>query len=433
MKHVVIVGGGFAGVNCARKLAEHHPEIRVTLIDKNNYQQFQPLLYQVAAGFLAPSNVAFSLRNTLVRHPNIELKMGEIVSADLESRTVVTAQGQSYHGDYLVLAAGSQANFFGTPGADQYSYPLYSLHDAELLRSRILAVLEAADRDPSLIAKGALNFVLVGGGPTGCEMAGTLGDMIHHALKEEYPNLPLSQAGIHVVDMGHCVLSAFSTKAQAYAAKMLEERGVQIHLGTAVKEVASGHVVLSDDSHIPTHTVIWAGGLRASSLSGNVGVRAGHGGRIDVEPDLTVKGYPSVYALGDFANIMGANGKPLPQLASVAEQAGKWCAKNIHADMSEEPRKPFDYFDKGIMAMIGRSAAVAEVGPHRHELQGPIAFTAWLGVHVALLSTMRAKMEAFVEWAWDYFSEVKGDQVLDRFSQESIDWNADDNSATAKA
>ncbi len=433
MKHVVIVGGGFAGVNCARKLAEHHPEIRVTLIDKNNYQQFQPLLYQVAAGFLAPSNVAFSLRNTLVRHPNIELKMGEIVSADLESRTVVTAQGQSYHGDYLVLAAGSQANFFGTPGADQYSYPLYSLHDAELLRSRILAVLEAADRDPSLIAKGALNFVLVGGGPTGCEMAGTLGDMIHHALKEEYPNLPLSQAGIHVVDMGHCVLSAFSTKAQAYAAKMLEERGVQIHLGTAVKEVASGHVVLSDDSHIPTHTVIWAGGLRASSLSGNVGVRAGHGGRIDVEPDLTVKGYPSVYALGDFANIMGANGKPLPQLASVAEQAGKWCAKNIDADMSEEPRKPFDYFDKGIMAMIGRSAAVAEVGPHRHELQGPIAFTAWLGVHVALLSTMRAKMEAFVEWAWDYFSEVKGDQVLDRFSQESIDWNADDNSATAKA
>src|ERR1700743_1118308 len=185
MKHVVIVGGGFAGLNCARKLAAH-PEIRITLLDKNNYQQFQPLLYQVAAGFLAPSNVAFSLRNILVRHPNVEVKMDEVVSAGLNTRTITTKGGKTYHGDYLVLAAGSQANFFGTPGADQHSYPLYSLHDAELLRSRILAVLEAADRDQSLIAKGALNFVLVGAGPTGTEMAGTLGDMIRHALKEEY-------------------------------------------------------------------------------------------------------------------------------------------------------------------------------------------------------------------------------------------------------
>ena len=414
MKHVVIVGGGFAGLNCARKLAAH-PEIRITLIDKNNYQQFQPLLYQVAAGFLAPSNVAFSLRNILVK----------VVSADLATRTVVTEQGQSYHGDFLVLAAGSQANFFGTPGAEKFSYPLYSLHDAELLRSRILAVLEAADRDPSLVAKGALNFVLVGAGPTGAEMSGTLGDMIHRALKEEYPNLPLNEANIYVVDMGHAVLSAFSPKAQTYAAKMLEERGVKVRLGTAVKEVGSGHVVLSDGTNILTHTVVWAGGLRASDLSTSLGLRPGHGGRIDVQPDLTVPGFPEVYALGDFSNISGKVGDTLPQLASVAEQAGKWCARNIAADIEGEPRKPFDYFDKGIMAMIGRSAAVAEVGEHRHELQGPIAFAAWIGVHAALLSTGRAKIEAFVEWAWDYFGKVKGDQVLDRFSQADIDWNDD--------
>ncbi len=432
MKHVVIVGGGFAGLNCARKLAAH-PEVRITLIDKNNYQQFQPLLYQVAAGFLAPSNVSFSLRNMLVIHPNIEVKMGKVVSADLATRTVVTAQGQTYQGDFLVLAAGSQANFFGTPGADEYSYPLYSLHDAELLRSRILAVLEAADQDPSLIQKGALNFVLVGAGATGTEMSGTLGDMIHHALKEEYPHLPINQAGIHVVDMGHAVLSAFSPKAQAYAANMLEQRGVKVHLGTAVKEVGSGHVVLSDDTRILTHTVIWAGGLRASDLSGKVGIRPGHGGRLDVKPDLTLEGFPQVYALGDFANITEKHGTHLPQLASVAEQAGKWCARNIAADISGGERKPFDYFDKGIMAMIGRSAAVAEVGAHRHELQGPIAFAAWIGVHVALLSTTRAKVESFVEWAWDYFSEVKGDQVLDRFSQATIDWNADPPSAAIQA
>lgn len=432
MKHVVIVGGGFAGLNCARKLAAHS-EIRITLIDKNNYQQFQPLLYQVAAGFLAPSNVAFSLRNMLVRHPNIEVTMDEVVSADLGARTVTTVHGKIFHYDYLVLAAGSVANFFGTPGADQHSYPLYSLHDAELLRSRILSVLEAADRDQSLIAKGALNFILVGAGPTGTEMSGTMGDMIHRSLKEEYPNLPLNEVGIHVIDMGGSVLSAFSEKAQVYAAKMLAERGVKVHLHTAVKEVAADHVVLSDDSHIPTHTVIWAGGLRASELSGHVGLRPGHGGRLDVEADLTVPGFPSVYAIGDFANITD-RGKVLPQLASVAEQAGKWCAKNIAADIEGKARKPFDYFDKGIMAMIGRSAAVAEMGPHRHELQGPIAFTAWLGVHAALLSTTRARIEAFVEWAWDYFSEVKGDQVLDRFSQEDIDWSPESTAlATAQA
>jgi NADH dehydrogenase len=431
MKHVVIVGGGFAGVNCAKKLAEH-PEVRITLIDKHNHQQFQPLLYQVAAGFLAPSNVAYSLRNMLVRHPNIEIQLDEIVSADLNNRSVTSAHGKTYHGDFLVLAAGSQANFFGTPGADKYSYPLYSLHDAELLRSRILAVLEAANRDQSLIAKGALNFVLVGAGPTGTEMAGALGDMVHRALREEYPSLPLGEAGIYVVDMGHCVLGAFSTKAQAYAAKMLEDRGVKIHLHTAVKEVAEGHVVLGDGTTILTHTVVWAGGLRASDFSANMGVRQGHGGRLDVAPDLSVPGLAGVYALGDFANITGQNGEHLPQLASVAEQSGKWCAKNILADIEEKARKPFDYLDKGIMAMVGRGSAVAEIGAHRYELEGPMAFMAWLGVHVALLSTMRAKIEAVVEWMWDYFSDVRGDQVLDRFSQEDITWNADDDPPKAQ-
>jgi len=424
MKHVIIVGGGFAGFHCARKLAAHN-DVRITLIDRNNYQQFQPLLYQVAAGFLAPSNVAYSLRNLLVPYPSVEVKMDKVVSADLKTCTVTTMHGMTYQGDILVLAAGSQANFFGTPGADQFSLPLYSLHDAERLRSRILGVFEGADRDPSVIQKGALNFVLVGAGPTGTEMAGTLGDMIHHALKMEYPKLPIEHTGIHIVDMGHAVLSAFSPKAQAYAAQKLEERGVQIHLGIAVKEVGEGHVLLSDGERIQTHTAIWAGGLRASTLSGNLSVPPGHGGRIDVEPDLTVKGFPQVYALGDFANIPDQEGKPLPQLASVAEQAGNWCARNIMADINGEAKKPFQYLDKGIMAMIGRSAAVAEVGPHHHELQGPIAFAAWLGVHAALLTTRQAKIEAFVEWAWDYFSAVKGDQVLDRFREEKIDWDAD--------
>src|SRR5271167_3730686 len=188
MKHVVIVGGGFAGLNRARKLASH-ADIRITLIDKNNFQQFQPLLYQVATAALAPSNAAFSLRNVLQRHPNVDVKLGEVVTVDPKTRTVETAEGQKYQGDYLVLAAGSQANFFGTPGADKHTYPLYSLHDAESLRSRILAVVESADRDPSLIAKGALNFVIVGAGPTGTELAGTFGDMARSTLHPAYRDL----------------------------------------------------------------------------------------------------------------------------------------------------------------------------------------------------------------------------------------------------
>jgi NADH:ubiquinone reductase (H+-translocating) len=224
-----------------------------------------------------------------------------------------------------------------------------------------------------------LNFVILGAGPTGAEIAGTLGDMTQRMLKDFYKDLELSKAQIFLVDYGHSVLSAFSQKSQEYASSMLKQRGVQVRLGIAAKEVAPDHVLLSDGTKILTRTVIWAGGLKASLLSNNLGVAPGHGGRIDVQPDFSVKDFPGVYALGDFANIAGADGKPLPQLASVAEQSGKWCAKNIAAAIAGEPEEPFRYLDKGIMAMIGRNAAVAEVGEHRHELQGPVAFAAWLG------------------------------------------------------
>jgi NADH:ubiquinone reductase (H+-translocating) len=434
-KHVVIVGGGFAGVQCARKLAAN-PHVRVTLLDKNNYQQFQPLLYQVASALLAPDDIAFNFRETFRSHPNVDVKMTEVVSVDPNTHIVQTAHGQQYQGDFLVLAAGSQANFFGTPGADEHSYPLYSLHDAERVRSRILATLESAERDPSLAAKGALSFVIVGAGPTGAEMAGAFGDMVQTSLKNEtstgFRDLPVEQARILLVDGGNAVLSAFSPAAQRYAAQMLEKRGIQVRLGTRVKEVGSGHVVLSDGSRVATHTVIWAGGLKAASLSNNVGIKTGPGGRIDVQADLTVPGFTGVYALGDFANITGKDGEPLPQLASVAEQSGKWCARNILLDIAGKPRDGFRYLDKGIMAMIGRNSAVAEVGEHRHELQGAIAFAAWIGVHAALLSSTRAKIEAFVEWAWDYFGGSRGNAILDRSEELRIDWK-DDNEDMASA
>jgi NADH:ubiquinone reductase (H+-translocating) len=271
-----------------------------------------------------------------------------------------------------------------------------------------------------------LNFVIVGAGPTGTELAGTLGDITHRGLKDLYKDLDLSQVKIFLVDRGQHVLNAFTPKSQEYAARMLDQRGVQVKLGTSAQEITSGHLLLSDGTSIPTRTVIWAGGLQASSLSNKLGVPVGHGNRLDVEPDLSVKGFPGVYALGDFANIAGADGKPLPQLASVAEQAGKYCGKNLLALIAGEPVKPFHYLDKGIMAMIGRNAAVAELGAHRHELHGPIAFTAWLGVHAALLTTVRAKIDTVIEWGWDYFGRSSADAVLDRTSQANTNWNEDE-------
>lgn len=425
MKHVVIVGGGFAGMSCARRLASN-PGVHVTLIDKNNYQQFQPLLYQVTTALLEPGNAAFSLRSLLRGHANVDVKMAEVVSADLRTRTVETANGTTYQSDFLVLAAGAQVNFFNTAGAEKHAFPLYSLRDAELLRSRILMLFESVDREPSLIEEGALNFVVVGAGPTGAETAGSLAHLIQTARKDLYNKVEWTKAQVFLVDKGHTVLNGFSRKSQEYATRTLERRGVRIRFGVAVEEVHSGHVLLTDGTKILTYTAIWAGGLKASSLSGAIGIVPGRGGRIDVQPDFSVAGFSGVYALGDFANVAGADGIPLPQLASVAQQAGYYCAKNIAAAIAGEPGRPFRYFDKGIMAMIGRNAAVAEVGKSRHQLTGPIAFAAWLGVHAMLLIPTRAKIEAFLDWAWDYFGGSNVDPVLDRPEQVAIKWQPDD-------
>ena len=425
MKRVVIVGGGFAGVGCARTLASK-PDVHVTLIDKNNYQQFQPLLYQVATALLGPGNAAFSLRSLLRGHTNVDVKMAEVVSADLKTRRIETADGKTYQGDFLVLAAGAQANLFGTAGADKYAYPLYSLRDAEVLRSRILMLLESVDRDPILIDQGALNFVVVGAGPTGAETAGSLGHLIQTARKDLYNSLEWRKAQVYLVDIGHTILNGFSKTSQQYAIQKLERHGVQIRFGVAVKEVNPSHVLLSDGTRILTHTAIWAGGLKASSLSNSLGIQTGRGGRIDVQPDFSIAGFPGVYALGDFANIAGADGKPLPQLASVAQQAGYYCAHHIAAVISGRQRKPFHYFDKGIMAMIGRNAAVAEIGRRRRELTGPIAFAAWLAVHALLLIPTRAKIEAVLDWAWDYFGGSNVDTVLDRPEQVAVSWRVEE-------
>ena len=423
MTEVLVLGGGLAGVAAAQALGE--AGVRTTLVDRTDYHQFQPLLYQVATSQLASADVAYSLRKLFRDRSNVDVKLADVESVDPATRTVHTTDGGSFNGDVVVLAAGSQPNFFNTPGAQEHAFPLYSLDDAAQLRSRILGVFEAADRDPSLLDEGALNFVVVGGGPTGVETAGALADLVRDTMTLEYRDLAVSAARIHIVDLGHTLLGPFSEHAHDYVAKVLGRKGVRLHLGTAVTEVGAGHVTLSDGSTIRTRCVVWGGGIKAPALAARMGLPQGRGGRIDVEADLSVDGFPGVYAVGDVANIPAPDGGTLPQLGSVALQSGTWTADNIVADAAGRSRKPFHYHDKGIMAMIGRGAAIAEVGPHRHELHGVIAFSAWLGVHAALMTGVRDRVDAFITWASDSFSSARGPQLLDHAEAAQIDWGED--------
>jgi NADH dehydrogenase len=290
---VVVIGGGFAGVGCATELAKH--DIDITLIDRNNFHQFQPLLYQVATGELAVIDVARPLRGIFHKDESVTLKKAEVTSIDLDTRTVHTASGERFTGDYLVLAAGSTPNFFGTPGAAEHSFPLYSVMDANYLRTRIFEVFEDAEREPARIDRGALNIVVVGAGPTGVEVAGAVADLINHVMPKRYRDLNVSRARVYLVDHGKVVLGAFSDKAHTYAANRLTELGVEIRLETSVAKVAEDHVVLGDGTVIETRTVVWAGGIKPPALVEASGLATGKGGRPDATPELTLEGDPRVY------------------------------------------------------------------------------------------------------------------------------------------
>ncbi|MEU7906439.1 NAD(P)/FAD-dependent oxidoreductase [Actinoplanes sp. NPDC049118] len=400
--HVVVVGGGFAGVACAKRLAGE-PRARVTLLDRTGRHQFQPLLYQVATAELTPRDIQFDLAAMFARHDNIEARTAEVAAFDPGAPAVTLADGTTLAADAVVLAAGATPNFFRTPGAERYAFPLYSLSDAERIRARLLELFREAAAKPELIDEGALTFVVVGSGPTGVEIAGAVAELAHDVMPHVHPQLSAARATVIVVDHGHAVLGAFSAEAHDYAARQLRRRGVELRLGTAVKEVAHDRVVLGDGTSVPTRLTIWGGGEQAVPLAGQSGLPQGRGGRVDVDADLSVPGFPAVYAVGDVANIPDRDGALLPQLGSVAQQAGDWAAGNIIADLEGGNRQPFHYQDKGIMAMIGRKAAVAEIGARRHELDGRLAFTAWLGVHAQLLANTGAELRAFLAWAEEFY------------------------------
>ncbi|AFR27827.1 NAD(P)/FAD-dependent oxidoreductase [Arthrobacter sp. Rue61a] len=393
---VIIVGAGFAGVAAAKELGRKG--VRVLLIDANNYHQFQPLLYQVATSQIGVSAIARPLRSVFRRFKTVKVLTSKVDSVSAAERAVRTADGRTLRADILVIAVGAVPNFFNTPGAEDHAFPLYSVTDATRLGTGLTRLLDQADRNPD----GSVDVVVVGGGPTGVETAGAMAENVKYVVSKYFSRELAARCRVHLVDMVPSVLNMFSKKSQSYATEHLKKVGVQLHMGVGVTEVRHNGVTLADGSSVPGHIVVWAGGLKAGDLISGSGLAQGRGGRIDVRPDLTAPDADGVYVIGDAANITDSTGAKLPQLGSVAQQAGKWAAKNILADLSGGSRTPFRYVDKGYMAMVGRGAAVAELGRKRIQLQGILAFLSWLLVHLALLSGLQQKIRALFSWLNGY-------------------------------
>lgn len=410
---VVIVGAGFAGLYAAKQLGRSG--VDVLLLDQNNYHQFQPMLYQAATAQIAISTVARPLRGILHRQrEHVTIRTARVASVDAAAKTVTTDDGLTYRGRILVLATGAEPNFFDTPGARELAYPLYSVDDATSLSSAMLGALErAAATSDAENRQGTFAVVVVGAGPNGVETAGAIAENIKYVIAEYYSEeFAATRCEVHLVDMVDTVLPPFSTRSQKYTRRSLEELGVRIHLGRAVSSVSTSGVTLEDDTELPAAVVIWTAGLKGSGLLESAGLDLGRGGRVDVQSDLTVPDLPGVYVLGDAANITDAKGRTLPQLGSVAKQSGTWAASNILADLEGRDRQPFRFRDMGIMAMVGRGHAVAEMSPRRIQIQGIPAFLAWLGVHLALLSGWSQRVSAVVSWFREYLTRRRTHVVV---------------------
>jgi NADH:ubiquinone reductase (H+-translocating) len=407
--HVLILGGGFAGVGAARKL--RRADVDVTLVDKHDYHTFQPLLYQVATDLLETAACADPLRGLFHEQPNVAVHEATVTGIDLATREVQFAEMGPLSYDYLVLGLGAGVNFFGVEGAEEHAFPMYTLADAMRLKDHVLQKWEDADRDPALVEDGAVNVVIVGGGPTGIESAGALAELYRSNFSEDYRRIPQAQARIVLVEAGSSLLPMFRSKIRSYTKKALEDRGVEVLLGEVVESIEPTRVTLKSGTVIKAHTLIWGAGLRASPLVELLGLELQHGNRLPTEPDLSIAGHPEVFAVGDIAWITDTKTNDvLPQLGSVALQAGERAGENIARLVAGKGTEPFEYHDKGTMATIGRGAAVVQTRGG-HTLTGRAAFLAWGGVHLALLSTGEDRTKAVVDWTWAGFTHERPGRI----------------------
>lgn len=407
--HVVILGAGFAGIGAMKKLKD--APVRVTMLDRNDYHTFQPLLYQLATGELARSEVAFPVREMLHEHPTWQFHQANVTGVDLAQKQVVVEGMEPIAYDYLVVALGAVVNFFNVGGAAEHAFPLYTMHDALRLKTHILQLFETVDKDPTLIEDGALTFCVVGGGPTGVETAGAIAEMLHAELEEDFPNLPVKRAEVHLYEASPHLLGPFKENLQAYAKKELKEMGVQVHLGEGVVEIEPTRIHLKSGAVVKTHTLVWGAGLTGNPLGAEMETELQRG-RVPVNLDLSLPGHPEVFVVGDIALITDAKtSKQLPQLGSVAQQAGNQVGENIAHLAKGEATEHFKYLDKGTMATVGHGAAVVQL-PDGKTMKGHAAWMAWLGVHLVLLSGGEQRSATIVDWGWNVVTKKRSKRVL---------------------
>lgn len=388
---VVVLGAGFGGLRVAHGLAG--AEADVLVLDRHNYHCFQPLLYQVATAGLEPEEIAHPLREMFRNLPNVRFRMASVERIDLEGRQVLTDSGAIPY-DYLVIAAGSQTNYFGMDDLAGKSFALKELNGAVELRNQLLSCFERAtdESDPARRA-ALLTFVVAGGGPTGVEFAGALAELIRLVLVHDYPGLDVKQSRVILVEAGPAILPPFDVSLQKAAIRSLRQKGVDVRVHAPVKGYDGEVVLLGDGTTIPTHTLVWAAGVRASGLAASLGLPLARGGRVPVQPTLQLAEHPEVFLIGDLA-YLEQEGKPLPQVAPVAIQMGELAAANIRRKLTGRPLESFHYVDKGSMATIGRNAAVAQIG--RVRLTGFAAWVTWLFVHLLQLVGFRNRLLVLV-------------------------------------
>ncbi|HJV66094.1 MAG TPA: NAD(P)/FAD-dependent oxidoreductase [Geomonas sp.] len=408
-QRVVIIGGGFAGLNAAKVLGNAEGAA-VTLLDSRNHHLFQPLLYQVALAGLNPADIAAPIRAILARFKNITVLLAEAISVDLAGKEVVTREAGRIPFDYLIVASGSNHAYFGHEQWERYAPGLKTLEQAREIRRRILVAYELAEmaEDP-LERQKLLTFVMVGGGPTGVELAGAIAEMSRFTLAKDFRRIDPRQSRIILIEAGPRLLAGFAPELSENAADKLKRLGVDVRTSCSVTEV-DGNGVVAAGSRIPAGTVIWAAGVRASALAATLGVPLDRQGRVIVEEDLSVKGHEFLFVVGDLAHFMGREGQPLPGLAPVALQQGRVAARNILRDIAGGKRRPYHYLDKGMLATIGKNKAVGEF--RRLRFTGFTAWLAWLLVHIYYLTGFANRLLVVFHWGWSYVTFKRGSRLI---------------------
>ena len=399
LPHVVIIGAGFGGMETARRLA--NAPVQITLIDRHNYHLFQPLLYQIAIAGLVPSQIAYPVRTIFRRQKNLTFLMGEVTAIDFASR-YIKMDGSVIAYDYLVLAIGGQTNFFGLNAVEENGFQLKSIEDATGTRNHLLRMFERASRevDPD-IRKALLTFVVVGGGPTGVETAGALAELITHVMTKDYPQMDLREVRVLLLEATGTVMTAYPDELRKATMKLLEDKNVEILLNTRLTDYNGRRITLADGKHIDAYTLIWTAGVRSAEITDRLGVQQAAAGRVRVGPTLQLSEHPEVFVIGDAAYVEDKKGQPLPMLATVAQQQARTAARNIQHILRGEKLDPFHYKDPGLLATIGRNAAVARIWGL--SFSGFIAWVIWVGLHIFRLIGFRNRLVVLINWAWDYF------------------------------